>query len=427
MNLKEKRASEKALREALEAFEACKSDEGIDWDTAVGIEGLDFSKAETDEDRVAVVNKAYDSHESLVGEINEAVEAEKAADEEANRLRSREISTLKAYDAPAIHTSKSGGKEITFEKAVSGMSYGDDPVGLPMSAFTLEKAEFDTVGGGTFERTKAALNVEARWPVQMNVTQLANQPTFFDYLTVRSTDQNSWPVRGAHSGSNPNIGEQTTPGEELEEAALRAVIQDNNLYAVGAFQPVTRQQRRVPGSMGWAQDSLVDALRANVDSGLVGGTGNINGLGDRTYPAARKEPVAVFNADTNPYGVVDGLINASVKSAKARGGRAPDFCVIDWDRVGRLQKEMREYRINPENRLMRIQNMVIIPSNHTAAGKGYVGSSIDISAVLHTAGFQMEIGLTGTDFTKLQETLRVFVEMQGIFDREESLVELTFA
>lgn len=423
MNEKERRAAEEALRKTLELIEATKSEEGnIDLDAASEIEGVDFSDLETDEARIKAISDLYDKHDELVREIEAAEEAKKA-------LKDRKLASLKAVDAPAIHTSKtSGSEEFDLAKSIEGLKRGGDPVPLPADLFINRKAEFRTIGGTSITREKAALNFPARWAVQDNIVQLANQPTVFDYLRTFTTDAGSWPIRQATAASNVTPAVQASPGTALTEVAPAAAIQDNNLYAVGAWFPVTRQQMRVPGAMQWSSESAAVEMRASVDSHVVGGTGHINGFGDRSFPADNSRSVEVAVASsTNAYGVVDGLIDASAKSASARGGLYPDFAILSHTQISRLQKEMREYRISPENRVGMIQNMVVIPSNHLPANKAFVANSTDIATVLHSDGFQMEIGLQNTDFIQLQETLRAFVEMQVIFEREQSVVQLTFA
>ena len=434
----------KALREAIEkGLEAHKSETGeFDW-TKVGTiasftvpetDGakewakaadatLDFSKMENDAARTTAATGLYDLYDAAKTEVERLQEEEKEAAKAATDLRERTLSALVPVGAPAIITRGTQSQEFNPMSAVE-RAFAGEQVPLPREFFVAEKMDFHTLGGRTIERSKAALSFAARWPVLADIPQLAFQPTLFDYLRSFPTDAGSWPIRQATSASDANVGVQSTAGTALSEAALIATIQDNNLHAVGSWHAVTRQQRRVPGAMQWAMESLGMAVRAEVDKRMVGGAGNLNGLGDRTYPAARKVAVA-----TSPASVLDGLADAVAASYAARG-IFPDFVCIGPVHYIRAIKEAKTNsgymtKGSPEALTSALWNMTVVPTNHAAATKAYVGYSMDIASVLHSAGFMMETGLSGTDFTKLQETLRAFVEMQMIFDREESLVELT--
>ena len=426
MNARQKRQERiQTLQGMLEAFEKAKTEGVPDWDATAAIEGVDLSKCEDEAAKVAVVTSLYDEHDAAITAENEAVKADKDAAEAAKALRERRLSNLEPVSAPAVHTLRKTLPEFDAMKAVQAVERLGNRVGIPHEYFVRSKVAFRTFGGALIERTKAALEFPSRWAVQENVTQLAFQPSLFDYLRTFTTEAGAWPIRKATDASDANVGQQGTPGTALNEASLQAVIQENTLIPVGSFSPITRQERRVPGAVSWAMDSLGDAVRAEMDRRMVTGAGNINGIAERTYPAARKIAVAA-NAS-----LLDGLADAVAASFGARG-RAPDFLVAHPTAIARAVKEAKSgsgysAKKSPEMVADMLWDTVVIRSNHAPADKLFTGYSGDMATILHSDGFVMEDGLSGTDFVKLQDTIRAFCEMQLIFRREESLVEVTLS
>ena len=417
MNSKQRQDRIKILETVLQALEGLKAEDGsLDWEKADAVEGSPTAEHETEDAKAEAVVALYDELKTLNEDEDKHQKTVKRIREATVQIRDR--------NEPVVTSAK---EEWNFEKAAEGVMSGKaESLELPDAMFLSEKSEFETITGKSVTVEKANLSVPARYLPVETLPTIKRQPRFMDFLQVRRTPALVVPQLEMGGTINNN---ETAAGAKLAESAITASITDTNLHVLGTTQPFTWQQAQIPGSVRDAEMELATDIRSKLNTALVTGSGNFNGIAETTrytLSGNGQNSYAVSATDS----VLDAVSAAAARSATERD-EWPDFILCSATNIHRMQTEANSNSrympaSSPERRIGRAWSMPVVLENGVG-NNIYLGYSSDFVIYLHSSGFQMTRGTSADDFEKIQERIRVFVAAQLRFRYSASLQRLVVA